>query len=160
LPANIIPEPFRDFCTDLSERMGTSADFVATSSLVVTGSVVGAGVGIRPKRQDDWLVVSNLWGVVVGLPSVMMKTPTLNEVMRPLDRLAAEAIEQHEAAMKDFDTELEEFKARKDAARDMMRAAAKGKRRGDSVIDMAEAKNDFAAIVPPERPELRRYKTN
>jgi hypothetical protein len=28
---------------------------------VVAGSLIGRKVGIHPKRQDDWLVVPNLW---------------------------------------------------------------------------------------------------
>jgi hypothetical protein len=160
LPAALIPDPFQDWLTDASERIGCPLDFVTVAALVVTGSVIGAGCGIRPKRKDDWTVVPNLWGGVVGRPSIMLKTPALQEAMRPLDRLATEARDAHQAAIKDFEGEQEIFKARKEAARDLMKAAAKGKKNGDRPIDMAFAKNEFTNIDEPPEPTWRRYKTN
>jgi hypothetical protein len=157
----LIPEPFRDWLTDISERMGCPLDFVATSALVVVGSVIGAGCGVRPKQKDDWTVVPNLWGGVVGRPSVMMKTPALQEAMRPLEKLAAESKDAHQADQKDFEAEIEMTKARKDAARDSMRVAAKGLKKGDgATIDAMQAKTEYASIEAPIAPKWRRYKTN
>ena len=47
-------------------------------------------VGIRPKRKDDWLVVPNLWGGVIGPPS-KKKTPALSEMLKALHRLEKSA---------------------------------------------------------------------
>lgn len=60
---------------------------------------------IRPKKQDDWTVVANLWGDVVGGPS-MVKTP-IGEAMKPLDRLEAAAKAAYDTAKKTHDAEYD-----------------------------------------------------
>ena len=65
-------------------------DFPAIGAMTALAAVVGRKIGIRPKRQDDWLVVPNVWGLVVGRPGVL-KSPALQESKKPLARLEAEA---------------------------------------------------------------------
>jgi len=43
-------------------------------------AVIGRKVAIRPKRQDDWAVVPNLWGLAVGPPG-LMKSLALAEAL-------------------------------------------------------------------------------
>jgi len=43
-------------------------DFVAVAAVTMLGSVIGTGCAIRPKQKDDWVVVPNIWGAVVGRP--------------------------------------------------------------------------------------------
>ncbi|OPY61649.1 MAG: bifunctional RNase H/acid phosphatase [Pelotomaculum sp. PtaU1.Bin065] len=126
LPPEIIPEPFRDWLTDISYRMQCPLDFVATAAVLVTGAVIGASCGIRPKKRDDWLIIPNLWGGIVARPS-MLKTPSLAEVMKPLIRLEIEAKEEYDQEMSFYNAEIEAFKATKEALRGEMVAAAKGK---------------------------------
>jgi len=160
LPAALIPAPLEGWLTDIARRMQCPIDFVTVAAIVVLSSVIGAGCGIRPKRRDDWIVIPNLWGGVIGPPSLMLKSPALAEAMRPLNRLEVEAHEQHKDAWKSHEAELEMFKARKDAIRDDMRSAAKGKKRGDQNIDAAAAKNDYASLEEPSAPTCRRYVSN
>ena len=54
--------------------------------------------GIRPKRRDDWLVIPNLWGGVIGRPG-LLKTPALAEATRPLLRLEHVAKETYDEAL-------------------------------------------------------------
>ena len=86
LDPTMLPEPLRGWIVDVSERMQIPPDFAAAGAVVVAGTLIGRKVGIHPKRQDDWLVVPNLWGAVVGRPS-LMKSPALAEIMKPLTRL-------------------------------------------------------------------------
>jgi hypothetical protein len=81
----LLPEAFRPWIEDIAERMQCPADFPAVSAMVALGTVVGRRVGIRPKRRDNWHVVPNLWGGVVGRPGIM-KTPAIVEGVRPLWR--------------------------------------------------------------------------
>jgi uncharacterized protein DUF3987 len=46
----IIPEPFRPWVKDVSHRMQVPPDFIATGSIAMAASVIGAGCGIRPKH--------------------------------------------------------------------------------------------------------------
>jgi hypothetical protein len=160
LPPALLPDSFAPWLTDISDRMGCPLDFVATAALVMAGAVIGAGCGIRPKRLDDWTVVPNLWGGVVGRPSVMLKTPALQEATRALERLAADSSALYERANKEFEAQNEMFKAQKDAARESMRKAARGKKGSDSTSNSHEAMSEFLGIEEPAKPVWRRYKTN
>ena len=46
-------------------------------------------------------MIPNLWGAVVGRPS-LLKSPTIDEVMKPLKQLADEAVRRNEENEKDF----------------------------------------------------------
>ena len=81
---------------DIAERMQCPPDFTAAAVIVALGSVIGRRCGIRPKRHDDWAVVPNLWGAVIGRPGVL-KSPAIEEALRPLHRLESEAGEAHAA---------------------------------------------------------------
>jgi hypothetical protein len=81
----LLPKRLRPWVQDIAGRMQCPPDFVAVPTIVGLGSVIGRQLGIRPKRKDDWLVVPNLWGGVVGRPG-LLKTPALQEAIRPLVR--------------------------------------------------------------------------
>jgi putative DNA primase/helicase len=73
-------------------------DFPAVAAMIALATVVGRRVGIRPKRQDDWLVVPNLFGAVIGRPGVL-KTPAIMEPLRQLYRLEADAVDLYKQLM-------------------------------------------------------------
>jgi len=100
----LIPEPLRAWIFDCAERIGVAPDYLAVSSLVALASLVGNTVSIRPKQHDDWRVVPNLWGAVVGSPSVK-KSPATAEALKPLARLKALELERHRAAMKEWEAD-------------------------------------------------------
>jgi hypothetical protein len=87
---NLLPEAFRPWIHDIVERMQCPMDFPAVAVMVAIASVVGRKIVIRPKKQDDWRVVPNLWGGVIGRPGVL-KTPAIQEPLRPLYRLEYDA---------------------------------------------------------------------
>lgn len=153
----IIPEPLRDWLVDISGRMQCPLDFVAAAALVVTGAVVGAGCGIRPKEKDDWLVVPNLWGGIVGRPS-MLKTPSLTEIMKPLTRLEIEARQEYEARLDFHDADHEVYKATREAIKAEMLSTAKGKSKKGATME--DLKNQLTELAEPEAPTRRRFKTN
>src|SRR5215218_8960745 len=101
----MLPEPLREWIIDVSERMQIPPDFAVTGAVMVAGSLIGRKVGIHPKRHDDWLVIPNLWGAVVGRPS-LLKSPALAEVMKPLARLIAEAFGEYREAMLAYETDV------------------------------------------------------
>ena len=47
LHPELIPEPFRAWLADVSHRMQTPGDFAAISSIVIVGSLIGAGCAIQ-----------------------------------------------------------------------------------------------------------------
>jgi Protein of unknown function (DUF3987) len=94
----LLPEALRPWIHDIAERMQCPVDFPAVAALVSLAEVIGRKVGIRPKRQDDWLVVPNLWGAVIGRPGVL-KTPAILEPLRQLYRLEADAKDLYQQRM-------------------------------------------------------------
>jgi hypothetical protein len=155
LPLDIIPASFRGWIADVSNRMQCPPDFVAAAMLVMAGAIVGAACGIRPKKYDDWTVVPNLWGGVVGRPS-MLKTPAIGEAMKPLDRLECAAKLAHDAAKKNYEADCEAYKAKREALQTNMRKAAKAK----AESELGGLKGEFTNLTEPTPPLWRRYKTN
>src|SRR5215217_4248212 len=93
LRESLIPGPLSKWVFDVAKRMDNAApDFVAAAAVVQAGALLGRKVGIRPKRHDDWVVIPNLWGGLVGMPA-SMKTPALEAALKPIKRLAAKAKE-------------------------------------------------------------------
>src|SRR5262249_31590771 len=93
-----LPNTIRRWIEDISERMQCPPDFPAVGVTIALGSLIGRKIGIRPKRFDDWLVIPNLWGFIVGRPG-LMKTPALEHALSPLRRLAAEAMKRYDVEM-------------------------------------------------------------
>ena len=94
--------------------------------MVALGAIIGASCAIKPKMNDDWLVVPNLWGGIVGLPSAK-KSPAIGAALKPLDRLIAQAIEKHNADTEAFEATRTVFEAQKEAIEGRIKAAAKAK---------------------------------
>ena len=166
LPLGIIPAPFRPWIQDVTERMQCPPDFVAAAMVVMTSAIIGAGCGIRPKQHDEWQVIPNLWGGVVGRPS-MMKTPAIGEAMKPMDLLSTEAKLAFDEMEKGYLADLAEYKMTREAIEDAMRRITKASRKkamkeegADELPSMDALKRDHVALADPPAPAWRRYKTN
>ena len=95
--ADLLPVALRAWVMDIAHRMQCPPDFPAVAALVALSSLIGARAVIQPKARDDWQVVPNLWGAVVGRPGVK-KSPALSEALKPLNRLQAKEFEFWQAA--------------------------------------------------------------
>ncbi len=124
LPPGLLPEPLHPWLYDIAERMQIPLEFVAAPAVVALSSVIGRSVGIYPKRQDDWLVVPNLWGVIVGRPGVQ-KSPAIMEPIKPLRRLAQLAQIDFEAAGAAAKAKIEILKLQMETAKQDAKVAVK-----------------------------------
>jgi Protein of unknown function (DUF3987) len=158
LDSDMVPEPFREWLVDVSERMQIPLDFVAATAIVVAGFLIGRKLGIYPKRYDNWLVVPNLWGALVGRPS-LMKSPALAEVMKPLLRLVAEAYEDFEKATLSYEIDVMIAEATKADLKDKLKNAAKEAASSGNRSKLEEIARDYRDTEVPEKPILKRYKT-
>jgi putative DNA primase/helicase len=113
---------------------------------------VGKKVGIRPKRQDDWLVVPNLWGAVIGRPGIM-KSPAIGQPYKFLYRLQSEAQRRHEQELREYDEQCLIAEVRKKQKRKAIEDAVSKKK------DPFQAAKQFA-IDEPEEPTPQRYVVN
>ncbi|MGZ5573930.1 MAG: DUF3987 domain-containing protein [Methylobacter sp.] len=164
LQPELIPEPFRQWLADVSHRMQTPSDFAAISSLVIVGSIIGAGCSIKPKKLDDWEIIPNIWGAAIGRPSVVLKSPSMKEPMSLLERLQAEYGEQFERDKAGAEFDAMANKAMIDDVKGQLSKAAKGKGK-DGVVkgdDLQKLKADYLELSENAEPEATRrlFKTN
>lgn len=153
--ASLLPDALRAWVMDEAHRMPCPPDFIAAAVIVALGAVVGACCAIRPKARDSWLVVPNIWGGIVGLPSAK-KSPAVAAALRPLERLIARAREAYEAEQHGFETAEMVFKAKSEAIEAQIKAAAKKNGDVDSLAqDFQRHRHDV-----PQPPAMRRYKSN
>ena len=126
LDPQYIPVVFRSWLLNTAYRMQCPVDFLAAGAMVGASALVGAGCGMRPKRNDNWEVVPNLWGGIVAGPG-MLKTPALKESLKPLDRLEADAREAYNAALEFNAADEVIFKAERDAIKAQIAVLSKSK---------------------------------
>lgn len=94
----LLPESFRPFVQDVSERMQVPPDYPAIVAVLCLAGVVNRRAVIQPKAQDDtWQVVPNLWGGLVA-PSGYMKSPVMQSVTNCLKPIEEESREAHREA--------------------------------------------------------------
>jgi putative DNA primase/helicase len=153
----LLPEAFRSWVMDIANRMQCPPDYPGVAAIVTASAVMGRQIGIYPKRRDDWLVVPNLWGAVVGRPS-LMKTPALAEARKMLARLEAEARKKYEAELEEYElagtvARIIEGEKKKTAAKNAKKAIADG---GDP-RDAARAAMKSNANDDTSPPVRRRY---
>ncbi len=137
-------------------------DFIASAAIVGLGAVIGARCAIKPKARDDWAIVPNLWGAIVGLPSAK-KSPAMGAAFKPVDRLIARAMEKHGAEIKNFEAKKLVFTAEKEAIEYNIKATAKARAtngsNGSTLDELARELQSHQEQAPQD-PILRRYKTN
>jgi hypothetical protein len=157
----LLPEPLRGWVFDVAKRMDNAApDFTAAAAVVQAGALLGRKVGIFPKRHDDWLVVANLWGGLVGPPS-SMKTPALEQAIKPMKRLAALAKEAYDEALEEHDLDKAVFAAQRKALKDNLEAKAKEVAKNQSPrAELETIKNQIKELEEPGPPTQKRYITN
>lgn len=108
---HLLPGEWREWLTDIAERMQCPLDYPVVAALVSAAALVGNKICIRPKRFDSWLITPNLWGAIVGLPS-MLKSPALNEGLLFFREIADRERLRYEEKLKEaeFDKEFAEAK--------------------------------------------------
>ena len=148
----LLPEAFRPWIEDITERMQCPPDFPAVAAMIAEAAVVGRRVGIRPKRRDNWLVVPNLWGGVVGRPGVL-KTPAIQEPLRPVWRLEFDAGRAYEEELKEWKADLLIAKERERLTSGKIREALKKGQDAKALAQHLLASED-------SQPIRRRYVVN
>jgi putative DNA primase/helicase len=147
----LLPEALRAWVDDIAHRMQCPPDFVAVGAVVAISSLIGARAVVAPKARDDWRVVPNLWGLIVGRPGVM-KSPALGEVLKPMDHLEGIEREQWLAAHGAWQV---------DSKLATMTAEANEKQaRGLAGKDPAKARALLEPVEMPPEPKARRYMVN
>lgn len=101
-----IPEPLRLWITDAAYRLNCPPDFIAVSAIVTAGSLIGSRLAVKPKANDPWNEVPNLWGGIIAPPS-SKKTPATNEALKLLEPLEVAAEQQYDEDKTEAAVELD-----------------------------------------------------
>jgi Protein of unknown function (DUF3987) len=151
LQAEMIPDQFRIWLCDIADRMQCPLEFPTIGAIVAAASLIGRQLAIRPKRQDDWEVVPNLWGGIVGRPG-LLKTPALADATKALLRLEHAVLKKHEDQKHEHEIKTLIQKAQKQELEKKIKEALSGGK------DPAKFAHD---TLPKDEPLiLRRYVVN
>lgn len=154
LSDGLLPEPLRPWLLDAAERINCPVEYVAVPALIAAGSVVGRSIGLKPKRRDDWTVVPNLWGGIIGRPG-WLKSPAVAEGARPLHRLVAQARNRFRADESTRRRERLSLEARIGASKKLLEQAARKGGTEDNLqcqsAALAELTEQLAACEATER---------
>lgn len=142
-----IPENFRAWVVDIAYRMNAPIEFCVVPLFCMLASLIGNKITLRPKQNDNWTIMPNLWGMVIGHPSTK-KTPAANEILKPLSKLEREAKELYELEMENAETGKMIYQAQKDNMRDEINKRVKQ----NHVIE-----KELYDIESPQMPKRKRY---
>lgn len=149
----LLPTDLREYVRDVAERTQCPPDFAGVALVVAVSAIVGRKFAIHPKQHDDWTVVPNQWGVIIGRPSAM-KSPALKQALRPLSTLESRERIKHSQAESEHNATCELLAIERKAARSK---ATKLIANGDENAAREELTKVFSDIPPPFQ---RRYIVN
>jgi len=147
-----MPEALGAWIDDISNRLQCPPDYVGVTAVTALGAVLGRRVGIRPQTKTDWMEVPNQWGCFIGRPG-MLKSPAMNEALRPIRHLEAEAAKENEIAQQAYQAGMSTYKLRRDVRVALEKARLKKTKQANADID-------FQIGEEPREPMLVRYRTN
>lgn len=148
---DLLPVALRGWVADIAHRMQCPPDFPAVGAITALSSLIGARAVVAPKARDDWRVVPNLWGLIVGRPAVM-KSPALAQTLGPLNRLQANEFEAWKQAHAEWELDCK--------VAEMASDANEKKAKGLAAKDPAAARALLEPGETPAEPQARRYIVN
>lgn len=153
LPFEALPPRIRDFVADTAERMQCPPDFVAVSALCAISAVIGNKIRVCPKANDDWEIVLNLWGAIIGRPSAM-KSPSMKAALAPLHALEARYRDEFEGEHAHYQAELELADITAKSAKE---AAKKAHKAGNNDLALQTLRD---GMQQPDQPTRKRLVVN
>lgn len=121
---DLLPRDLRAWVVDVAARASLPLEMVAAPAMVAYGALMARRVGIRPSRQDDWTVICNLWGAIVGRPG-LLKSHAISSALAPQVRLEAQARQEWEDRAHEIAARRETITARITGVKGAIAQAAK-----------------------------------
>jgi putative DNA primase/helicase len=153
----LLPSVLSVSALEIAKSKQAPIDFVAVTYMVALSSLLARHVAIRPMAENEWTVVPNVWGLIVGRPSAK-KTPAMTAALKPLDILEDAAAEAYELALRDFDLRVQlhthQVGANKSNIQKLLRSADPAQKSEAAML--IEEQQD----MEPEQPGCTRYIAN
>lgn len=105
LDQSLVPDLIGNYIYDVADRQQCPPDFVAVAALCGLSACIGNRVTVAPKQCDDWQVVPNLWGAIVGRPSAM-KSPALRAALEPIREIEKGRLESYQQSLEAYRVEI------------------------------------------------------
>jgi putative DNA primase/helicase len=152
----LLPAKLRPWIMNGADNLNAPPDYLAVTAMVEMGSLIGRKVAMHPKRFEDWLVIPNLWGAIIGPPSAR-KSPSIKYALRPLRHLQKQAMEQHQEDERQHQRDMTLLTARIQQGKDDLKKALKD---GDDALaeQITEEIGDLEEQA--ELPRPRQYYTS
>ena len=165
-PLDLMPKAFRPWIKNIEHRTQCAPDGIGMAHIVISGALVGARCAVHPKANDDWVVVPNLWGGIIGDPSTK-KSMAISESLKGLSRLEIEMEDNFKKVKLQYQADLMEYEALIKAKELEMKIHIKSQttaktdhEKNKATTKIQDIKNELMELEPPEKPSKKRYKTN
>src|SRR3974377_689433 len=161
----LLPDRLAPWIDDIATRLQCPPDYPAITAMTALGAILGRKIAIKPQMKTDWIEIPNIWGAFIGPPG-MLKSPAMNEALRPIHRLEAEAVRNNEIAQQAYAAGLDAFRLRKQVATALAKEELKKTLKGDThsrSIDLELGEQPQAPTPLRERPQAPtpvRYRTH
>jgi hypothetical protein len=152
-----LPNALAAWVDDISNRLQCPPDYVGVSAITALGATVGRRVCIKPQFKTDWVEIPNFWGSFIGRPG-MMKSPAMQEALRPIHHLEAEAAQDNELAQQAYNSSLDAYKLRKQVQVSFEKQKLKSEASQSS--EKKKIAVDLDIGEEPQEPIRTRYVTN
>jgi Protein of unknown function (DUF3987) len=152
---DFLPDRLAPWIDDIATRLQCPPDYPAITAMTALGAILGRKIGIKPQMKTDWIEIPNVWGAFIGPPG-MLKSPAMNEALRPIHRLEAEAVRNNEIAQQAYAAGLDAFRLRKQVATALAKEELKKKLKGGNHARTI----DLELGEQPQEPTPVRYRTN
>lgn len=113
---DLLPDSIWNWAEDCGARLNVCPTFVAIPLLVSISSVIGRKLAVCPRRHSTYFEIPNLWGMIIGRPSVK-KTPGSEQGLQFIRNLSAEARDTYLEALPDWQAMETALQAEVDAAK-------------------------------------------
>jgi hypothetical protein len=131
-PLEIFPNPFQKYILDCAETLGASIDYMGCSLLWCISLITGNSYKVSTKR--GWEQSPVLWFALVGDTGVG-KTPSINNILRPLKKENGNEIKQYIKDLEKFNLYDELDKQDKDKHEEVGKPVKKQFIIGDATIE-------------------------
>lgn len=167
LTSAMMPKLLWDYASNSAERLSVPIEYVLIPLMVSLGSLIGSKLSIYPKMYDNWEVVPNFYGAIIGNPS-SKKSPSLSDGLKPISHLVALASDKHKEDKLEHDTQKELNKHMTKAAEKQLSDLAKKlatQADDDTEISQDDLKAKAQELAEAKQtdeliPEIKRYVTD
>lgn len=111
LDASLLPDGLRAWIVDRADLLQVPLEFVVMPALAALGMTLGRRLGVFPKAKPKWLVIPNLWCVIIGAPG-SKKTSALSTGTSLLKVVEHEERAEYDKAIEKWTKEKDEKEVR------------------------------------------------